>query len=91
MLIAVLFPVSWSWVNLYMSDHQQTNRVRILKDKKMWYKDRSDVKKNEIMKYESKWIELEKSIEYGDSGQKKKKKQMPENVLSHMLTLAPDL
>lgn len=39
------------------------------------------------MKYESKWIELEKSIEYGDSGQKK----MPENVLSHMLTLAPDL
>lgn len=26
------------------------------------------------MKYESKWIELEKSIEYGDSGQKKKKK-----------------
>lgn len=40
------------------------------------------------MKYESKWIELEKSIEYGDSGQEK---QMPENVLSHMLTLASDL
>lgn len=58
----------------------------------MLYKDTmgqySDVKKNEIMKYESKWIELEKSIEYGDSGQEK---QMPENVLSHMLTLASDL